>query len=286
MKQVGLNSTLYIHTEHEPPSREREKFVSSLLNISQGISGINLVEVTPAYGTPGIPPSSAESFLSADPSIPAIVLTDHPTQYINKYYNSIYDTTIMSSSICASATLLARTLWIEAGGDIPTSLTLHADCDFLSILINCWITDIACSYLLNRIQSPPPSPTIPSHHSSFFVLTTPDYTQWYQVWPAVLMNILESWLSNHTGSSVNYHDAVDPALVFDYSDSKWEINSSVVSPVWARSNWNRDLDVRFYRVETQEVINYVLYSGLALAFISVIGSIILQRWMRTKFKQI
>lgn len=38
-----------------------------------------------------VPPSSLQSFLKANNSIPGIVLTDHNSTYRNRFYNSIYD---------------------------------------------------------------------------------------------------------------------------------------------------------------------------------------------------
>lgn len=38
-----------------------------------------------------LPPSSLQSFLRARPTIPGVILADHGHEYLNKYYNSIYD---------------------------------------------------------------------------------------------------------------------------------------------------------------------------------------------------
>ncbi|TRZ09202.1 hypothetical protein HGM15179_017905, partial [Zosterops borbonicus] len=138
--QVSLrsDSVLWMHTD--PVSRQNQSLdaqVQSLLQAlrssGSGVPGISLRE--PGFSQP-LPPSSFQRFLRAR-SLPGVVLTDHSTEFRNRYFQSIYDTaenigirypegmspeerlefvTDTAKALAEVGTLLARTLFTLAGG--------------------------------------------------------------------------------------------------------------------------------------------------------------------------
>ncbi|NXN26790.1 NICA protein, partial [Nycticryphes semicollaris] len=94
LNQVALrnNSVLWMHTD--PVSRMNasvEVQVRNLLDIlSYSSLGTNVTLQEPGYSQP-LPPSSFQRFLRAR-HIPGVVLTDHRTDFQNRYYQSMYDT--------------------------------------------------------------------------------------------------------------------------------------------------------------------------------------------------
>ncbi|KAJ7307547.1 hypothetical protein JRQ81_009572 [Phrynocephalus forsythii] len=150
LSQVALRekSSLWVHTD--PVSRKNHSveesirtMVETLTNSSKGTG----VVVNETGVSQPLPPSSFQRFLRAK-QIPGVVLADHRSSFHNRYYQSIYDTpenilmsyppglspeealnyvTDTAKSLADVATVVARTLYQLAGGEVSSASAVAAD---------------------------------------------------------------------------------------------------------------------------------------------------------------
>uniref|UniRef100_A0A4W4GB17 Nicastrin n=1 Tax=Electrophorus electricus TaxID=8005 RepID=A0A4W4GB17_ELEEL len=121
-------------------------------NIKSVASTLN-VSLDEPNTTQALPPSSFQRFLRVQP-IPGVVLADHKSSFINRYYESLYDTaaylnmtypsdlspeeqmeyeTEASKSLTEVATLVARSLYKQAGGNDRLLINITADAKMVSL---------------------------------------------------------------------------------------------------------------------------------------------------------
>lgn len=255
--------------------------------------------------TTGVPPSSSISFLRANSSLPAVVLTDYTRQYSNRFYHSRFDrnsyitsvniATLPSSScpvcqrICNAATFIARSLYTVAGGTNDTFRSnLVADCTEVSSLLECLTKDSNCALARSIMPSLTSStPQTPVNYPSVYRIIRRDLVTGSS---RFIYEYLKSFSSSSRvpsryNGSAHFHDAVDPSLVFDYSKSKWSVASGATSPVWTESNWGT-LSTRVYRRENPTVSYIMLGLGIGITILSIGLSQILYRYCKRKFKTI
>ena len=120
---------LYAHIEKSGPSAASSLPLRSFLQASSSSESENnqaetKIELRNASdATPGLPPCSTSSFLRVRPDIPAVVLEEFKTQFLNTHYHSQYDDDVgdvgdddddesvdFESAITATAIFLARAL--------------------------------------------------------------------------------------------------------------------------------------------------------------------------------
>lgn len=149
--QVGLSSGRDLWMHSDPVSRKNsstvEEEVSALMkNMTSVAADLNLKLAEPDV-TQALPPSSFQRFLRAR-QIPGLVLTDHQSAFTNRYYESLYDTAVnlnltypdglspdeqmryetdTAKSLTDVATLVARTLYRQAGGEEKMLKNITAD---------------------------------------------------------------------------------------------------------------------------------------------------------------
>uniref|UniRef100_A0A8C2ZJB0 Nicastrin n=1 Tax=Cyclopterus lumpus TaxID=8103 RepID=A0A8C2ZJB0_CYCLU len=150
--QVGLHaeSRLWLHSD--PVSRKNssvnEEVKKLILRLQSAASGLNVSVEEPGFSQP-LPPSSFQRFLRARP-IPGVVIEDHRSAFTNSFYESMYDNaeylnisyppdltpdeqleyvtdTAKVSPTLAVATVVARTLYIQAGGAESRLGSINAD---------------------------------------------------------------------------------------------------------------------------------------------------------------
>ncbi|KAM4014063.1 nicastrin isoform 2-T2 [Anomaloglossus baeobatrachus] len=185
LSQVALrnNSELWVHTDpisrsNESVNTEVEQLIKYLKNSSVG-TNVTLQENDQSQP---LPPASFQRFLRVR-HIPGVVLTDHRRAYSNKYYNSMYDTpesihmnypsglskdealnyvTEAAQSLSEVATLLARTLYLQAGGN--NTAGIQADVKsvtrmlygFLVMSNNSWFQSIIKPDWKGNLENKPP----------------------------------------------------------------------------------------------------------------------------------
>uniref|UniRef100_A0A8C7GWD8 Nicastrin n=1 Tax=Oncorhynchus kisutch TaxID=8019 RepID=A0A8C7GWD8_ONCKI len=209
--QVALHSgnNLFLHSD--PVSRRnntvndvvREELFSSFFpNVSQPL-----------------PPSSLQRFLRAQP-IPGIVLADHESAFNNRYYESFYDNaanlnltypsdlspeeqlefvTHTAESLTDVATVVARALYKQAGGDESRVNTIKADPKIVTQMLygflvssnNSWFQAVMAPELKNILTCVHVLGYLGLHCFVFFCLLEPSPPEYYYL------------LANLTGAATN-----------------------------------------------------------------------------------
>uniref|UniRef100_A0A8C1KC63 Nicastrin n=1 Tax=Cyprinus carpio TaxID=7962 RepID=A0A8C1KC63_CYPCA len=145
--QVGLRSGRSLWMHSDPVSRQN-KSVDTEVSEEEGKLSLfsHLTVDHPSVSQP-LPPSSFQRFLRAR-RIPGLVLADHNTSFTNRYYESMYDDaenlnvtyppgltpdeqlvyeTDAAKSLAEVATLVARSLYLQAGGEEKNLNNITAD---------------------------------------------------------------------------------------------------------------------------------------------------------------
>ena len=221
VSQINADSgKLYAHTENS--DSVTNELVAELQSMT--VSGLSVDE---AASTPGVvPPSSYLSFLEANSSTPGVVLTGYESVYSNKFYHSMYDTkddAFIVDSLSRVSTLLARTLYVAAGGEKTVADTLTADDVLVRNLYTC-LTDTSnpkCSTSYAEVA------TVPIHYSSVYVIRPRSSISGPS---RFVRDFLQTVATNAT---TVFHDAVDPDLTF--TGSKWEVKEGSSGPIWTES---------------------------------------------------
>uniref|UniRef100_A0A8C2BQE9 Nicastrin n=1 Tax=Cyprinus carpio TaxID=7962 RepID=A0A8C2BQE9_CYPCA len=139
--QVGLLSGRSLWMHSDPVSRQNKS-----VDTESAAAGLKLTVNHPSVSQP-LPPSSFQRFLRAR-RIPGLVLADHNTSFTNRYYESMYDDaenlnvtypsgltpdeqlvyeTDAAKSLAEVATLVARSLYLQAGGEENNLNNITAD---------------------------------------------------------------------------------------------------------------------------------------------------------------
>ncbi|XP_056125579.1 LOW QUALITY PROTEIN: nicastrin [Rhinichthys klamathensis goyatoka] len=138
--QVGLRSGRELWMHSDPVSLRNSSVkdkVSEMMKSMQSIAAGLRISLDEPPVTQPLPPSSLQRFLRVRP-IPGLVLADHQSSFINRYYESVYDDaenlnisyppnlspdeqlvfeTEEAKSLAEVATLVARSLYKQAGGE-------------------------------------------------------------------------------------------------------------------------------------------------------------------------
>ena len=93
-----------------------------------------------------VPSTPLSSFLSVQPSLNGVVLSGYDASYNNKYYHSALDsrTNVNVTAITAAATILARSIYVAAGGNTTKALEINVDAQLTSDLMKCFTSNDAC----------------------------------------------------------------------------------------------------------------------------------------------
>uniref|UniRef100_A0A8C6PLJ7 Nicastrin n=1 Tax=Nothobranchius furzeri TaxID=105023 RepID=A0A8C6PLJ7_NOTFU len=138
---------LWLHSD--PVSRRNssidEEVVKLIKNLNSSAKSLNFSVEEPG-SSQALPPSSFQRFLRARP-IPGVVIENHQSTFTNRYYQSMYDNsdylnvsyppgltpeeqldfvTDAAKSLAKVATLVARALFVQAGGN-GTRFNIEAD---------------------------------------------------------------------------------------------------------------------------------------------------------------
>uniref|UniRef100_A0A8C4DWV5 Nicastrin n=1 Tax=Dicentrarchus labrax TaxID=13489 RepID=A0A8C4DWV5_DICLA len=214
--QVGLHteSKLWLHSD--PVSRKNSSVlfqVRKLIeNLQSAAGGLNISMDEPSVSQP-LPPSSFQRFLRARP-IPGVVLEDHQSAFSNRFYESMYDNaeylnisyppnmtpeeqlefvTDTAKALTEVATMVAKALYMQAGGSEPQLSSIKADAQIVTRLLygflvrsnNSWFQQLIPSDLMSHLGKP----------TNFYVGVTQQSSE-----PTLLVQHL---LANLTGSTVN-----------------------------------------------------------------------------------
>ncbi|XP_070775044.1 nicastrin isoform X1 [Enoplosus armatus] len=215
--QVGLraDSRLWLHSD--PVSRKNSSVndeVRKLIeNLHSAATNLN-VSVEEPNVSQALPPSSFQRFLRARP-IPGVVIEDHQSAFTNRFYESMYDNaeylnisyppnltpeeqlefvTDTARALTEVATMVARALYIQAGGAEAQLRNINADPQIVTRLLygflvrsnNSWFQQLVPSDLMSHLTNRP---------TNFYVSVAQQSSE-----PTLLVQYL---LANLTGSTVN-----------------------------------------------------------------------------------
>ncbi|XP_075875759.1 nicastrin [Nelusetta ayraudi] len=214
--QVGLRADkLWLHSD--PVSRKNssvdEEVVKLIGFLDSASKNLSVATDVPNVSQP-LPPSSFQRFLRARP-IPGVVIENHQSVFTNRFYESMYDNaeylnvsnptnlspeeqldviTDTAKSLAEVATLVARALYLQAGGAESQLSSITADpltvtrllYGFLVQSNNSWFQQIIPPELVSHLVNRP---------TNFYVGVTQQSSE-----PTLLVQQL---LANLTGSVVN-----------------------------------------------------------------------------------
>ncbi|XP_019739314.1 nicastrin [Hippocampus comes] len=182
--QVGMraNSRLWLHSD--PVSRRNgsidEEVKTLVENIRSAVMTLNVSASEPNVSQP-LPPSSFQRFLRSRP-IPGVVIADHESSFSNRFYESMYDNaeymrvsypqnmtqeeqlqfvTDTAKALTEVATVLARALYKQAGGDQSQLSGINADPQIVTQMLysfliqsnNSWLQQIVPSDLAGHLKN-------------------------------------------------------------------------------------------------------------------------------------
>uniref|UniRef100_A0A8C5HU84 Nicastrin n=1 Tax=Gouania willdenowi TaxID=441366 RepID=A0A8C5HU84_GOUWI len=215
--EVGLHSDSKLWLHSDPVSRknssvkeEVEKLVNGLKSAS---AGLNVSVDEPDVSQP-LPPSSFQRFLLARP-IPGVVIGNYRSSFTNRYYESMYDNAEylnvsypenMTSeeqlehfpetvkTLTEVATLVARALYVQAGGNETQLANITADPQIVNQMLysflvranNSWLQQLVPTDFTNHLADRP---------TNFYVGVIQYFSE-----PTTLVQYM---LANMTGSVVN-----------------------------------------------------------------------------------
>ncbi|GFR81885.1 nicastrin [Elysia marginata] len=179
LNQVGYRDnegSLWLHTD--PNNRKTklaqiQKMIDGLQDATQGLN----VTLQEADATLPLPPASSQRFLMEQSDIPVVVVTDHQTQFTNKFYNSRLDlpelinatdyspdlskadkydhVTKQAELIAELSTALARYLYQASTGAAPdatTEQTLTANSSTVTHMLYCFLVSPNCELFKETVS--------------------------------------------------------------------------------------------------------------------------------------
>ncbi|XP_035994479.1 nicastrin [Fundulus heteroclitus] len=215
--QVGLfsSSKVWLHTD--PVSRRNgsvEEEVKKLVsNLQTAAKGLNVSVEEPGVTQP-LPPSSLQRFLRARP-FPGVVIQDYSSSFANMYYQSMFDNadslkmsyppnltpeeqlnyvTDTAKSLAELATMVARALFVQAGGEESQVSAIKADELLVSRMLYSFVIASNNSWIQELVSSESAAQLI--NETANFYISVERQTSL----PTVLVQHL---LANLTGSTAN-----------------------------------------------------------------------------------
>uniref|UniRef100_A0AAQ6AMA0 Nicastrin n=1 Tax=Amphiprion ocellaris TaxID=80972 RepID=A0AAQ6AMA0_AMPOC len=214
--QVGLHgeSRLWLHSD--PVSRRNssvnEEVRKLIENLQSAAAGLGFTVGEAGFSQP-LPPSSFQRFLRAR-QIPGVVIENHQLNFTNRYYESMYDNaeylnvsyppnltpeeqlkfvTDTAKALTEVATMVARALYVQAGGAENQQDNINADRQIVSQMLygflvrsnNSWFQQLIPSDLTSHLSKP----------TNFYVGVNQQSSE-----PTLLVQYL---LANLTGSAIN-----------------------------------------------------------------------------------
>lgn len=296
----------------------------SALQRAQDSLSKNLMVKKASPSNPGVPPSSFMTFLKKNPEISGLVLEDFDSAFSNKFYHSHLDdlSNVNSSSIVAAASLVARTLYIQAGGKDPSAInSIKINASLVEELLGCLLDcepGLSCELVKHYIT---PSTTCPNHYVG--VIMGEPSTARYPAYAGDISRFVWNFLadktalsSNNVSSSCPKHCNGDGELcirqeadekgvcVFSttryvpaystrlkYESGSWTVLPSSSSdmmgakdPVWTESNWDQ-IRVRVYTVQNDAYDRVILLLGILVTLLAYLVIVVGRTLVRKALKR-
>ncbi|XP_023209668.1 nicastrin-like [Centruroides sculpturatus] len=165
ISQLSSSSEVWLHTD--PISTGKSEEVNSTVNdlIKELKNQAKLIHkdltMEEARKDNPVPPASMQSFLKHDKEIAGILISDHSEEFINKYYNSLYDNAEtlgitsdkekLATQLASVAAVLSKTLYKMLSKKEYTEDVI--DVSLVSELLECYMVNASCK-LFQEINDP------------------------------------------------------------------------------------------------------------------------------------
>ncbi|KAL2096866.1 hypothetical protein ACEWY4_006073 [Coilia grayii] len=263
--QVGLRrgSELWLHTD--PVSRRNDTSVNTeveklLKNMTSVAAALSLSLAEPNATQP-LPPSSFQRFLRSR-QIPGVVLADHQSAFNNRYYESVYDNaaylnvtypsdltpeeqlvfvTDTAKALAEVATLVARSLYLQAGGEDSQLDNITADPNIVTQLLYGFLIQSNNSYF-RSLTNPEDKSLLESQAPQYYV-GVPITANTIKRSTRMVQYLLANYIGNPT--SLNQSKCQDPSGMPGESKELYSYlwvrgaNGSEPSPFCVRSTVRR-----------------------------------------------
>ncbi|XP_063073094.1 nicastrin [Engraulis encrasicolus] len=263
--QVGLrrDKELWMHTD--PISRRNDSTVDAevqtlMNNLSTVATSLGLLLQQPTVSQP-LPPSSFQRFLLAR-NIPGVVLADHQSAFNNKYYESVYDNadylnvsypagltpeeqlvfvTDTAKALAEVATLVARSLYLQAGGEEGQLSSITADPTIVTQLLYGFLIQSNNSYF--RSLTNPEDKSLLENQAPQFYVGVPIMASTIKRSTRIVQYLLANYVGEAT--SLNLTKCQDPSGMPGESKELYSYlwvrgaNGSEPSPYCVRSTVRR-----------------------------------------------
>ncbi|XP_073289088.1 nicastrin [Primulina huaijiensis] len=314
--------TLFAHTSGDTSSVLGT--LNALQRAQDSLKTDGIVVKRASTSNPGVPPSSLMTFLRKNHQTSGLVLEDFDSAFTNKFYHSHLDdlSNINSSAIVAAAALVARTLYIAAGGNNDSVInSINANTSMVEELLSCLLKcepGLSCDLVKRYIS---PSSTCPSHYVGV-ILGEPSSAP-NPVYVGDVSRFVWSFLADKTStpsknmssacpkhcngagelciktetdgkgvcvvSTTRYVPAYSTRL--KYESGGWTLlpyNSSDImrmeDPVWTESNWDT-IGIRVYTVQDATYDYLILALGIGIALLAYLLIVIVRTLIRKALKQ-
>lgn len=132
----------------------------ALLNQVRAAGADQTLKPSDAVGAGRLPPSASLAFLQQRSGIPAVVLSDFNAEFATPYFNSELDyppqTVPDAATVCAAATITARTVYRLANNlppEAPVPPQLNANCSLAAELLGCFSSNFSCPTVLEFLNT-------------------------------------------------------------------------------------------------------------------------------------
>ncbi|KAG8191953.1 hypothetical protein JTE90_007748 [Oedothorax gibbosus] len=157
----SIPASLWLHTD--PVSVNKSESVSTkvkeLVDLFESeATRIGNLKVSEAASDLPLPPASFQSFLRQDITIPGIVIADHNNEFINRYYNSIFDTnevvdtSLLTQVLANISSAVSGTLYQMLTGE-ALEKPIDSSEELVSGLLECYLQNASCP-LFRQIADP------------------------------------------------------------------------------------------------------------------------------------
>eukprot|EP00904_Undaria_pinnatifida_P013489 jgi/Undpi1/9270/HiC_scaffold_26.g11728.m1 len=147
--QVGClpESKLWIHSS--PKASASDQGMLSRLSPG-GDGGVTLENAT----RPELPPSPLTAFVKADSAQSGFVIAGYDEDFSCPHYHDHRDTRTMvnASSVAAAAEVLAKSVFLLAGGGEAATETIAVNATLVETLLNCLLEDWTCSTVMDYVK--------------------------------------------------------------------------------------------------------------------------------------
>ena len=150
-------SKIWIHTDPlSRCSKSVDSFIQNVTKIMKSSLNSSRIQLEEVVNKP-LPPASLQSFLRHDSFLPGLVLTNHESEFTNRFYNSFldnkfnikYNSSQTIDQLTGVSTVVSRSLYKLITND-QTNVT--TDRELIKQLLECFLINISCP-LFNQVLS-------------------------------------------------------------------------------------------------------------------------------------